>query len=67
MRESASGWDKGRENEENGVKSSAQGRRVAMKVWVARVARDMKVREVGEEGGGCVVVVVEEVEEVEVP
>ena len=38
--------------------SSVHGRRVAIIVRVACVARDMKVSDVGDEGGGCVVVVV---------
>ncbi len=60
MRERASGYEYGRVKEANGVKSSVHGRRVATRVWVTRVAREMKVREVGEVGGcgGCVVVVV---------
>ena len=40
------------------MKSSAHGRLVATRVRVARVAREMKVKEVDEVGGGCVVVVV---------
>lgn len=40
------------------MKSSAHGRRVATTFWVARVAREMKVKEVGEAGGGCGCVVV---------
>ena len=40
------------------MKSSANGQLVATSVRVARVAREMKVKDVDEVGGGCVVVVV---------
>ena len=40
------------------MKSSAHGRLVATRVRVAHVVREMKVKEVDEVGGGCVVVVV---------